>query len=112
MPELLARAEISDPQFQAQHDAAQWPELKQKLGAVLKTKTRDEWDAVMAGSDACFAPVLTMVEATSYGANTERSVYTEVEGLTHPTPAPRFSRTPSQIQHGTQGVGGRHGLGA
>ncbi len=103
--ELLARAEISDPQFQAQHDAAQWPELKQKLGAVLKTKTRDEWDAVMAGSDACFAPVLTMVEATSYGANTERSVYTEVEGLTHPTPAPRFSRTPSQIQHGTQALG-------
>ena len=103
--ELLARTEISDPQFQAQHDAAQWPELKQKLGAVLKTKTRDEWDAAMAGSDACFAPVLTMVEATSYDANTERSVYTEVEGLTHPTPAPRFSRTPSQIQHGTQALG-------
>ena len=103
--ELLARAEITDPQFQAQHDAALWPELKRKLGEVLKTKTRDEWDAVMAGSDACFAPVLTMVEATSYSANTERSVYTDVEGLTHPAPAPRFSRTPSQIQHGTQALG-------
>ena len=103
--ELLARAEITDPQFQAQHDAALWPELKRKLGEVLKTKTRDEWDALMAGSDACFAPVLTMVEATSYGANTERSVYTDVEGLTHPAPAPRFSRTPSQIQHGTQALG-------
>jgi alpha-methylacyl-CoA racemase len=103
--ELLARAEITDPQFQAQHDAALWPELKRKLGEVLKTKTRDEWDALMAGSDACFAPVLTMVEATSYSANTERSVYTDVEGLTHPAPAPRFSRTPSQIQHGTQALG-------
>ena len=103
--ELLARAEITDPQFQAQHDAALWPELKRKLGDVLKTKTRDEWDALMAGSDACFAPVLTMVEATSYSANTERSVYTDVEGLTHPAPAPRFSRTPSQIQHGTQALG-------
>jgi alpha-methylacyl-CoA racemase len=103
--ELLARAEISDPQFQAQHDTAQWPELKQKLGEVFKTKTRDEWDALMAGSDACFAPVLTMVEAASYGANTERSVYTDVEGLTHPAPAPRFSRTPSQIRHGTQALG-------
>ena len=103
--ELLARAEVTDPQFQAQHDAAQWPELKQKLGAVLKTKTRDEWDALMAGSDACFAPVLTMVEATAYSANTERSVYTDVEGMTHPAPAPRFSRTPSQIQHGTQALG-------
>lgn len=103
--ELLARAEITDPQFQAQHDAALWPELKRKLGEVLKTKTRDEWGALMAGSDACFAPVLTMVEATSYSANTERSVYTDVEGLTHPAPAPRFSRTPSQIQHGTQALG-------
>ena len=103
--ELLARAEVTDPQFQAQHDAAQWPELKQKLGEVLKTKTRDEWDALMAGSDACFAPVLTMVEATTYSANTERSVYTDVEGLTHPAPAPRFSRTPSQIRHGTQALG-------
>ena len=103
--ELLARAEITDPQFQAQHDAALWPELKRKLGEVLKTKTRDEWDALMAGSDACFAPVLTMVEATAYSANTERSVYTDVEGLTHPAPAPRFSRTPSQIRHGTQALG-------
>ncbi len=103
--ELLARAEVTDPQFQAQHEAAQWPELKQKLGEVIKTKTRDEWDALMAGSDACFAPVLTMVEATTYSANTKRSVYTEVEGLTHPTPAPRFSRTPSQIRHGTQALG-------
>ena len=103
--ELLARAEVTDPQFQTQHDAAQWPELKQKLGEVLKTKTRDEWDALMAGSDACFAPVLTMVEATAYSANTERSVYTDVEGMTHPAPAPRFSRTPSQIRHGTQALG-------
>ena len=103
--ELLARAEVTDPEFQAQHDAAQWPELKQKLGEVLKTKTRDEWDALMAGGDACFAPVLTMVEATAYSANTERSVYTDVEGLTHPAPAPRFSRTPSQIRHGTQALG-------
>ena len=103
--ELLARAEVTDPQFQAQHDAAQWPQLKQKLGEVLKTKTRDEWDALMAGSDACFAPVLTMVEATAYSANTERSVYTDVEGMTHPAPAPRFLRTPSQIRHGTQALG-------
>ncbi len=103
--ELLARAEVTDPQFEAQHDAAQWPELKQKLGKVLRTKTRDEWNDLMAGSDACFAPVLTMVEATTYRANTERSVYTDVEGLTHPTPAPRFSRTPSQIRHGTQALG-------
>ena len=103
--ELLARAEITDPQFEAQHDVSQWPDLKEKMAAVLKTKTRDEWDAVMAGSDACFAPVLTMVEAAEYAANTERSVYTSVEGMTHPSPAPRFDRTPSEIRHATRSLG-------
>ena len=103
--ELLARAEITDPQFEHQHDASQWPQLKEKLAAVLKTRTRDQWDELMAGSDACFAPVLTMVEAPAYAANSERSVYAQVEGLTHPSPAPRFSKTPSTIEHGTRSVG-------
>ena len=103
--ELLARAEISDPQFQAQHDSAQWPELKEKLASVFRTKTRDEWDELMAGSDACFAPVLTMVEAPQYAANSERSVYSDVEGMTHPNPAPRFARTPSEIRHATRSLG-------
>lgn len=103
--ELLLRAEISDPQFQAQHDSGQWPELKEKLAAVLKTKTRDEWDAIMAGSDACLAPVLTMVEAPQYSANVARTVYSDIEGLIHPSPAPRFTRTPSEIRHGTRSLG-------
>ena len=103
--ELMARAEISDPQFAAQHDVAHWPELKQKLAAVLMSKTRDEWDQIMSGSDACFAPVLTMQEATEYGANIERAVYTQVDELVHPSPAPRFDRTPSSIRHSTQALG-------
>ena len=103
--ELLTRAQITDPQFQNQHDASQWPELKEKLAGVLKTKTRDEWDQLMAGSDACFAPVLTMVEAPDYAANSERSVYTQTEGLTHPSPAPRFGKTPSPIELGTRSLG-------
>ena len=103
--ELLRRAEISDPQFQSQHDSAQWPELREKLAAVLKTKTRDEWDGIMAGSDACFAPVLTMVEAPQYSANVARTVYSDIEGLIHPSPAPRFTRTPSEIRHGTRSLG-------
>jgi len=103
--ELLRRAEISDPQFQSQHDSAQWPELKEKLAAVLKTKTRDEWDGIMAGSDACFAPVLTMVEAPQYSANVDRTVYADIDGLIHPSPAPRFERTPSDIRHGTRSLG-------
>ncbi|MEK9655992.1 MAG: CaiB/BaiF CoA-transferase family protein [Halieaceae bacterium] len=103
--ELLSRANISDPQFQAQHDTSQWPELKEKLASVLRTKTRDEWDAIMAGSDACFAPVLTMLEAPQYAANSERTVSSDEEGLIHPSPAPRFARTPSEIRHGTRSLG-------
>jgi alpha-methylacyl-CoA racemase len=101
----MARAEISDPQFAAQHDVTHWPELKKKLAAVLMTKTRDEWDQIMSGSDACFAPVLTMQEATEYGANIERAVYTQVDELVHPSPAPRFERTPSNIRHSTRALG-------
>lgn len=103
--ELMAKAEITDPQFAAQHDVDHWPELKQKLAAVLMTKTRDDWDSIMSGSDACFAPVLTMQEATEYSANIERAVYTQVDELVHPSPAPRFERTPSAIRHGTRSLG-------
>jgi alpha-methylacyl-CoA racemase len=103
--ELMAKAEITDQQFAAQHDVDNWPELKQKLAAVLMTKTRDDWDSIMSGSDACFAPVLTMQEATEYSANIERAVYTQVDELVHPSPAPRFERTPSAIRHGTRSLG-------
>lgn len=102
--ELMAKAEITDQQFAAQHDVDNWPELKQKLAAVLMTKTRDDWDSIMSGSDACFAPVLTMQEATEYSANIERAVYTQVDELVHPSPAPRFERTPSAIRHGTRSL--------
>lgn len=103
--ELMAKAGITDQQFAAQHDVDNWPELKQKLAAVLMTKTRDDWDSIMSGSDACFAPVLTMQEATEYSANIERAVYTQVDELVHPSPAPRFERTPSAIRHGTRSLG-------
>jgi alpha-methylacyl-CoA racemase len=59
----------------------------------------------MAGSDACFAPVLTMVEAPQYSANVDRTVYADIDGLIHPSPAPRFERTPSDIRHGTRSLG-------
>ena len=103
--ELMAKADISDSQFAEQHDVTHWPELKQKLTTVLMSKTRDEWDQIMSGSDACFAPVLTMQEATEYSANIERAVYTQVDNLVHPSPAPRFERTPSDIRHSTRALG-------
>ena len=90
---LLDKAGIADPAFRAQWDRAQWPVLKEKLAAVLLTKTRDEWCAVFAGSDACVAPVLDMDEAPSHPHNRSRNTFIEVNGVTQPAPAPRFSRT-------------------
>src|SRR6202030_1849011 len=60
---LLEKTGIDDPAFQAQMNRAEWPSLKAKLEAVIKTKTRDEWCAIMDGTDVCFAPVLSLEEA-------------------------------------------------
>ena len=77
-----------------------WPEFKNKLTGIFKTKTRDQWCEIMEGTDVCFAPVLSMMEAPSHPHNRERNTYVEVDGLVQPAPAPRFSRTPSEIRHG------------
>ena len=92
---LLEKTGIKDPAFQAQMNRAEWPALKAKLGAVIRTKTRDEWCAIMDGTDVCFAPVLSLEEAPRHPHNAARATFIEVEGVTQPAPAPRFSRTPS-----------------
>lgn len=96
---LLEKLELKDdPLFAAQMDRSQWPTMSAKLASVIKTKTRDEWTALMEGTDVCFAPVLTMGEAPSHAHNVARGAFTEVAGVTQPAPAPRFSRTPGAIQ--------------
>jgi alpha-methylacyl-CoA racemase len=80
-----------------QMDAARWPELKEKVAAVFKTKTRDEWCAELEGTDVCFAPVLTMAEAREHPHNVARGTFIERDGVGQPRPAPRFSRTDSEI---------------
>ncbi len=82
-----------DPAFDAQHDRAAWPELKAKLGAIFRTKSRDEWDAIMATTDVCFAPVLSMTEAPQHPHNAARGTFAEVGGAIQPMPAPRYSTT-------------------
>ena len=96
--ELLEKAEITDPAFQAQMDRAAWPALKEKIAAVIKTKTRDEWDAIMLGSDVCYAPVLSLAEAPKHPHNVARGTFVEIDGVVQPGPAPRFSRTKAEVQ--------------
>ena len=75
-----------------------WPEFKDELAAIFATKTRDEWCEIMEYTDICFAPVLSMAEAPGHPHNVARGTFTEVAGVVQPRPAPRFSRTDSEIQ--------------
>ena len=69
--------------------------LKEKLGGLFKTKTRDEWCEIMEHTDICFAPVLNPSEAPEHPHNKARDVFIEINGVTQPAPAPRFSGTPT-----------------
>ncbi len=95
---LLEKAQITDPQFQKQNDLANWPEMKQKIIDLFKTKTRDEWCEIMEGTDICFAPILSMAEAPDYKHNKDRETFVELDGVVQPNIAPRFSKTPGKIQ--------------
>jgi alpha-methylacyl-CoA racemase len=97
--EFLQRTGLDkDARFATQMDRTQWPAMKQALEAVFKTKTREEWTALLEGTDACFAPVLAPMEAPEHPHNVARKTFTEVAGVVQPAPAPRFSRTPGAIQ--------------
>ena len=95
---LRQLAGLSDAGFDAQMDRKAWPTLKQKLIDVFKTKTREQWCKLMEGTDVCFAPVLTMAEAPDHPHMAARKIFVNRHGVTQPTPAPRFSRTPSAIR--------------
>jgi alpha-methylacyl-CoA racemase len=96
---LKELAGLSEEEFGDQNNPAKWPALKQRLADVFRSKTRAEWCEIMEGTDVCFAPVLNFVEAPDHPANVARQTYIEVEGVTQPAPAPRFSRTPSEVRH-------------
>ena len=88
---------VDDPAFAKQMDASQWPVLKVKLAEVMRTKTSAQWCKIMEGTDVCFAPVLTMSEAAKHPHNVARQTFIEVDGVTQPAPAPRFSRTAAAL---------------
>ena len=90
---LLEKAQLDPEVFKDQHDPAQWPQLKQRLVEVFKTRTRQHWCDLMQGTDVCFAPVLDYAEAPQHPHNQARDTYTEIDGVVQPAPAPRFSRT-------------------
>jgi alpha-methylacyl-CoA racemase len=103
--ELVQRAGLDKEKFAAQMDAKRWPEYKEELTRVFKTKTRDEWCALMEGTDVCFAPVLSVFEAPAHPHNKARGTFVEIDGVVQPAPAPRFNRTVPEIAHGARRPG-------
>ena len=94
---LLDGLGLADAGLPAQHDRGGWPMLRERLTAAFATRTRDEWAAVFAGTDACVAPVLTSAEAAAHPHNVARGVFTEIGGVAQPAPAPRFGRSQSAL---------------
>ncbi len=95
---LLEKTGLSgDSELANQMDRAQWPQLKQKLAEVFITKTRSQWNEIMEGTDVCYAPVLRMSEAAQHPHNVARNTFIEVAGVTQPAPAPRYSRTATDL---------------
>ena len=86
-----------DTSMPPQMDQADWPVLQEKLTGVFKQKSRDEWDAIMLGTDICYAPVLTFEEACAHPHNAARQTFVEHNGVTQAAPAPRFSRTEPEL---------------
>lgn len=102
---LKKLAGLSEADFGDQNDQSLWPEMKAKLAAVMLQKTQAQWCELMEGTDVCFAPVLNFMDAPKHPANVARKSYIEVDGVVQPAPAPRFSRTPSEVQHGAHDPG-------
>jgi alpha-methylacyl-CoA racemase len=92
-----------DKDFDAQMLMPEWPWLKEKLTALFKTKSRDAWCALMEMTDVCFAPVLSMAEAPSHPHNAARGTFIDVDGVTQPAPAPRYSLTQTATPVMTKG---------
>ncbi|MEB3368230.1 CaiB/BaiF CoA transferase family protein [Saccharopolyspora mangrovi] len=92
--ELLDRLELTG-KVPDRDDASNWPELRKTFAEKFKQRTRQEWTEIFDGSDACFAPVLSMAEAEEHPHLAARGTLVRRDGTLQPAPAPRFSRTPN-----------------
>jgi alpha-methylacyl-CoA racemase len=102
---LLSKLGLNAQALPDQMDRSAWPRLKQRFAAIFRTKTRDEWCALVEGSDVCFAPVLSIAEAPYHYHARARQAYVDVMGVRQPAPAPRFSRTPGSARPAPIGPG-------
>jgi alpha-methylacyl-CoA racemase len=102
---FVAGAGLNPQRFASQMDQTRWPELKLEVEAVFKTKTQAQWCTIFDEVDACVTPVLAPSDAQDHPHNAARRVFVDVDGITQPAPAPRFSRTPAGIRRGAPAPG-------
>jgi alpha-methylacyl-CoA racemase len=102
---LLEKLGDDAKHFEQQFDAPNWPAMKEKMAAIIKRKTRDEWDQVFAGANACYAPVLSMSEVRHHPHHQARGTFIDDGEVWQPAPAPRFSRTQAEISRGAATIG-------
>ncbi|MDE0830913.1 MAG: CaiB/BaiF CoA-transferase family protein [Vicinamibacterales bacterium] len=109
---LLDRLGLTEDELPHSTNRNEWPALTAKLAALIRTRTRDEWAALLEGTDACFAPVLSLGEAPHHPHSRDRATFVEGSGGWQPNAAPRFSRTPSAVRSEPAGAGAhtREGL--
>ena len=98
--ELLERCDLDkDPVFKEQYAAQNWELGKATLTRLFSTQSREQWCELLEGTDICFAPVLNFDESVDHPHNKERDVFVEIDGITQPAPAPKFSKTPAVPGH-------------
>jgi len=102
---FLQTCGIDDPALAFQLDPSAWASQRVKLAAIFRTRSRDEWCALLEGTDACATPVLDMDEAPLHPHNQARGAFVVVDDVLQPAPAPRLSRTPAAIRHGPPAPG-------
>jgi len=102
--ELLRLLEIG-PTDGDRSDPCRWPQLRQRIATKFQKRTQEHWAAVFDGTDACVAPILGLRDAAGHAHLAARETFVDVEGHTHPAPAPRFSHTPSAIQRPPSSLG-------
>jgi len=94
---LAAALGLEDRFVMRQYDRRLWPEMRLAMAAAVRQRTRDEWSALLEGTDACYAPVLSFDEASQHPHALARAAFVNVQGVVQPAPAPRFGRTPAAL---------------
>jgi alpha-methylacyl-CoA racemase len=91
--ELARRIGLDESFVKRQYDRRCWPEMRESITRIISGRARDDWCALLEGSDACFAPVLTLAEAADHPHARARAAFIDIDGVRQPAPAPRFSRS-------------------